>query len=404
MSKIPNICLITYGALPVPDTKGGAIERLLTMIAEDNEHQHRLDITILGCEDYDAKKLQRQFNHTSFINFKAKVLHPALEYIFHKIRRGVLRFTGYDIHFPWTYAGMIDRFVKSEGKGFDLFVSEGYDYEAMSSITRMYGKEKVCWHLHMNPPMNSRTDKIFGRCIAVSDFVINKYRAESKNRKENSGVVFNGIDTKVFQQTLSQKEKCELRHSLGLSETDFVIVYCGRIVPLKGIKQLAEAVVNIDKDDVKLLIIGSSNFGEGDKGSFPLEFKQYVSQHPDKLIFTGYIKNQDVFRYHQIADVGAIPSLYQEACPLSLMELITSGLPTISTRRGALSQVANSETTIFVDVDYLVENLEKAIVTLYNDKSLCQKMSKAAIYRSQLFSRERFYNDFCNEVVRLSSI
>ena len=43
-----KICIITSGALPVPDVKGGAIERLMTMLAEENEKYGLLDITILS--------------------------------------------------------------------------------------------------------------------------------------------------------------------------------------------------------------------------------------------------------------------------------------------------------------------------------------------------------------------
>ena len=42
-----KICIVTAGLLPVPDVRGGAIERLMTMIADVNEKEHRLEITIV---------------------------------------------------------------------------------------------------------------------------------------------------------------------------------------------------------------------------------------------------------------------------------------------------------------------------------------------------------------------
>ena len=43
----PRICLIAPGLLPVPATQGGAIETLMTSLADENERQQRLDLTVV---------------------------------------------------------------------------------------------------------------------------------------------------------------------------------------------------------------------------------------------------------------------------------------------------------------------------------------------------------------------
>ena len=230
-----KICIITSGALPVPDVKGGAIERLMTMLAEENEKYGLLDITVIGVYDKQAIAVQQKFSKTKFVNLLPKECkYNIIRRWEGKIRWHVREHFGYDIHFRNTYPSLVDSFIKKEGHKFDLFVSEGYDYEALVTASKLYGKDKVCWHLHMNPPFNPRIDKIYGKCVAVSEYIINKYRLQTSNSKENTAVIFNGIDTAIFQQEVSKEEHHELRKSLGLNDDDFVLVFCGRLVKVKG--------------------------------------------------------------------------------------------------------------------------------------------------------------------------
>lgn len=394
-----KICIITSGALPVPDVKGGAIERLMTMLAEENEKYGLLDITVIGVYDKQAIAVQQKFSKTKFVNLLPKECkYNIIRRWEGKIRWHVRERFYYDIHFRNTYPSLVDSFIKKEGHKFDLFVSEGYDYEALVTASKLYGKDKVCWHLHMNPPFNPRIDKIYGKCVAVSEYIINKYRLQTSNSKENTAVIFNGIDTAIFQQEVSKEEHHELRKSLGLNDDDFVLVFCGRLVKVKGVKELIEAVLKCKNNKIKLLIIGSSNFGNGDEGSYPMEVKKLVHDHSDQIKFTGYIDNKDIYKYHKIADVGVIPSTYNDPCPLSMFEMITSGLPTIATAAGGMTEIGNTDCTIFVHLDNIVNELSSAINMLANNPQKSLDMHVAALKRSDVFSKDRFYKDFCKTI------
>lgn len=394
-----KICIITSGALPVPDVKGGAIERLMTMLAEENEKYGLLDITVIGVYDKQAIVVQQKFSKTKFVNLLPKECkYNIIRSWEGKIRWHVREHFGYDIHFRNTYPSLVDSYIKKEGHKFDLFVSEGYDYEALVTASKLYGKDKVCWHLHMNPPFNPRIDKIYGKCVAVSEYIINKYRLQTSNSKENTAVIFNGIDTAIFQQEVSKEEHHELRKSLGLNDDDFVLVFCGRLVKVKGVKELIEAVLKCKNKKIKLLIIGSSNFGNGDEGSYPMEVKKLVHDHSDQIKFTGYIDNKDIYKYHKIADVGVIPSTYNDPCPLSMFEMITSGLPTIATAAGGMTEIGNTDCTIFVHLDNIVNELSSAINMLANNPQKSLDMHVAALKRSDVFSKDRFYKDFCKTI------
>ena len=49
-----TICIVSAGVLPVPDTKGGAVERLIQMIVETNEIAQQFNIIVITCPDKEA--------------------------------------------------------------------------------------------------------------------------------------------------------------------------------------------------------------------------------------------------------------------------------------------------------------------------------------------------------------
>lgn len=397
-----KICIITSGVLPVPDVKGGAIEHLMTLLSNENEKQHRLDITIVGLYNEQAVLLQKKYKFTRFVNLMPKKCKLRfIRIIQPKLRWHIREKFGYDIHYPKTYNSLVDSFLRKEGNKFDLFVSEGYDYEAMVTAAKLFGKDKVCWHLHMNPPYNERIDKIYGKCVAVSEFIINEYRKKSANSVKNTDVIFNGIDTTVFEHEITSNERHNIRQSLGLNDDDFVLVFCGRLVKVKGVKELISAVLQTRNPKVKLLIIGSSDFGNGDIGSYPAEIKELISEHKDTIKFTGYVDNKDIYKYHKISDVGVIPSTYNDPCPLSMFEMIASGLPTIATAAGGMVEIGNKDCTIFVTLDNIIDDITNAIQYLYANHDKLEEMKQAAKLRSLNFTKERFYNDFCNTITAL---
>ena len=70
INRMKNICIVSAGILPIPDVKGGAVERLITMIAECNEKTQKFNITVITCPDKDAIEIQSKYQNTKFINLK----------------------------------------------------------------------------------------------------------------------------------------------------------------------------------------------------------------------------------------------------------------------------------------------------------------------------------------------
>ena len=84
-----KIAIVTTGLLPVPATKGGAVENLLDLFLEENEKRGLLDITVLSCYEKNAESLSRiLYPHTNFcfINCSTR-LYKCLDWIFIQINK-----------------------------------------------------------------------------------------------------------------------------------------------------------------------------------------------------------------------------------------------------------------------------------------------------------------------------
>ena len=62
-----NICIITQCSLPIPTTKGGAVETLVEYILMENERMDKYHFTVISVEDDQAKQQSKQFKNVEFI-------------------------------------------------------------------------------------------------------------------------------------------------------------------------------------------------------------------------------------------------------------------------------------------------------------------------------------------------
>lgn len=394
-----KVCIITIGEYPIPDVKGGAVERLITMIVEDNEQNPRFEFTVLTCKNADAIEQQKRFKYTTFVNIPAYAGERVVFWSrrIHNIFNHRLHITNDVVWVKWLMSPF-NRYVFKNRNRFDLFVTEGATTDFCCTASRFVDRNKMTMHLHVNTIANRLFERTFGNVVAVSDFIMNQYREKSNLPTQRTATIFNGIATENFMKEVSVQERAALRAKLGLAEDDFVVIFCGRIAKTKGVKEAITAIASIADRNIKLLIMGASNFGKGNFGNYAREIDELVRKHSNRVMFTGYVNNDELYKYHKIADVGIIPSTYNDPCPLSMFELITSGLPTIATRAGGMTEIGTSETTMYISIENMVEDIKNSVLALYGNKALRQQMSAAALRRAEYFNRNRFFNDFCNVI------
>ena len=139
---------------------------------------------------------------------------------------------------------------------FDKIILES-NSEFVNTLGRIFGKDKIVCHIHIRPM--DLHEGLYENCKAV--FSVSEYIKQEivKNTDTPSDKVFvlkNCVDTSIFKKDANQREST--RQKYNLTENTVAICYVGRLVEMKGIKHLIDAVVKLDSQkDFKLFIIGA---------------------------------------------------------------------------------------------------------------------------------------------------
>ena len=386
-----KIAILTSGILPVPATKGGAVENLIDFYLAYNDKHQLHDITVYSVDDEDAMHhpaLQSAVNHYSFVDVRSFGA---------KIRKNFKHLLKRDEYYHYTIEYYFEQALKHiTGRDYDMVVIENRPGYGLKFPTKY--KAKIVYHIH-NDFLNAQTryaQEIYDRAdgiITVSDYirerVLTIYDLDRKTT-----VVHNGIDLEAFSH---HQQRLHLRTELGLSADDFVLLFSGRVNQEKGILQLIEAMnLLADEPHIKLMVIGSSFYGNTDfEDEFLHELKQKAAPLTNRIIFTGFIPYQHVPDYLACSNVAVIPSVWDDPFPTTVLEAQAMGLPVIATRRGGIPEEVTPETAILLDTDqHFVTNLADTILDLYHHPEKRKAMSQAALEHAKYFNKERYAQDF----------
>lgn len=138
-----------------------------------------------------------------------------------------------------------------------------------------------------------------------------------------------GVDTHYYAPR-TEKDEAFLKEN-NIETDDFVIVSVVNLIPVKGIEVLINAVIELDKPNIKLLIVGN------DKGDYANSLKK-MTEGISSIQFLG--KKADVRPYHAIADVFVIPTLaLGEGLPVAPLEAMASSKIVIGSKVSGVKDV-----------------------------------------------------------------
>lgn len=164
------------------------------------------------------------------------------------------------------------------------------------------------------------------RIVVPSDWMRKKLEQLYPQHQAKISVIVNGV--KVNQPQVHKKN-----HRLHR------LLYVGRIVPIKGIEELIQAMaIVIGKKRVKLDVIGTG----------PRNYVLYLKQKAQQLglhsyvRWLGYRKPWVVEHLYSQYSAVVVPSV-QESFGLVALEALANGVPLVATRSGGLRQFVDEE-------------------------------------------------------------
>lgn len=390
-----NIGIIMGGVMPVPAVCGGAIETLITSIVKRYSKEDGLRLTIFSVYHKEAVEVAKKYPDVRFVWTHTNTFWNLSK---HAVFLAVRELTGKTVRVLQRHYNEIAPVIQNEK--FDLLIVEGGDEQAVIDIAKGYKREQLVFHAHIHFIPKEEIVKGFGHMIGVSEFVKEEYM-KACNLPVKAHVLKNAIDVERFSRTVSEEQKRSIRKKLGLSEKDFVILYVGRIMKIKGVLELMQAVTSLKNQHIKLLIIGSSNFGKWAFSSYERKVKKLTKENKERIIFTGYVDNSEVYKYASVADVQCVPTLIEEAAPLTVLEAMAEGLPLIVTKSGGVVEYVDESTALIIEKENVVKDLSRAICYLKEHPEVRKKMSDAARKQSKKYDEAIYYKNFIEVIDKI---
>ena len=209
-----------------------------------------------------------------------------------------------------------------------------------------------------------KADKV----IAVSNFTKTKIMDHYGLPSEKIRVVHNAVD---FSQHYYDED-------FGIKKTDKIVLFLGRITLQKGpdyFVQAAKKVLGHEKN-VKFVIAGS-----GDMEPFIIE-KAAELGIADKVLFAGFLNQDDVERAYKMADIYVMPSV-SEPFGITALEAMKYKTPSIVSKQSGVSEVIRHCLKVdFWDVD----EMSGKIIALLRYKPLHETLKEDGYFEVKRFS------------------
>lgn len=384
-----NILVIGTRFAPIPGVEGGAIEVLANEYIKYNSENRQINITVYSsCTQDIDKDMLKQYKNVEFRYIKRnKINYKLLRLIYGPMRKFIKNKIGDE------YIRLVIRDLKTkkEINKYDKIVILNNINNIIYISKKIKGKHIL--HLHndyLNVDVKNCKNilKSLDEVWCVSGYI--KSRVDKIADNSKTVLLYNGINFNEFSKNVSQKKIDDIRRKYDILDDDFIILYTGRLMPEKGIKELINSYKKVEKikKNIKLIIIGGPT-------NISLEFvenlKKECNEYKEKIIFVGNSSHDVINVFYKIANVQVIPSMWNEAFGLTVTEGMFAGVPLIVSDSGGIPEIVGDECALIVKRENIIEELADAIIKVYeNNDNFCEKMVKKSQERVKSFSMDKY--------------
>ena len=211
------------------------------------------------------------------------------------------------------------------------------------------------------------------RVSAVGRFVKEALIKNEGIRESRIEVVYNGIDTELFQVDTTGQVRDSVRRELNIPAQTPVVLQVARFHPVKDhetcVRAFSAAAKEFDADDKPLLLL----VGDGDR-------KEVIESLVNDLNIAGYVRflgvRSDIPRLMSAADLFALSSL-SEGVSVTLLEAMGAAIPIVATDVGGNSEVVAHDQTGLLSPRSDHAAMAGNMITLLRDADLRKRMGKA---------------------------
>lgn len=248
--------------------------------------------------------------------------------------------------------------AKLSGVKVRIYMCHGLRYQGTTGIMRL---------------LLMKMEKITCACatevICVSKGVRNILIEDGICAKNKAVVIHHGsasgIDLDYFKID-SSLQNTDVREKLGISLTDFVFIFVGRIVKDKGVNELISSFEKLHSqiNSVHLILVGSE---EKDLNPISKKNRETIETH---LNIHAVGRQIDIRPYLLSSDAFVLPS-YREGFGMVLLEAGAMGLPCITTNISGCNEI-------------VIQGENGEIIPPRDEKALYEKMKDWVVHKDKL--------------------
>lgn len=206
---------------------------------------------------------------------------------------------------------------------------------------------------------------------------------------EKVHVIPGGVDTHIF----CPQDRLQARKALGLAHTPPLLLFVGRLQPLKGIDTLLRAAQLVQQHHAALqvLIVGGGVDTQDAHEGAELRRLQTLGRQLGLSPQMRFIKAQPqevLAQYYAAADVFVMPSHY-ESFGMVVLEAMACGIPVVASQVGGLASTVVPGQTGFLVPEGEPPAFAEAILHLLGSPATRDAYGQAGLRRAQTFTWPR---------------
>jgi glycosyltransferase involved in cell wall biosynthesis len=208
------------------------------------------------------------------------------------------------------------------------------------------------------------------RVICCSDYMMQHVKWAFGLPNDKLSMVPNGVNPHVYDG-LENQDLPGFRQKFALPN-EKIVLYVGRLVYEKGIHILINAVPKIlSKVNAKFVIVGSGYMQE----QLSNIVKSMGLEH--KVLFTGFVDEQNLLKLQKVADVSVVPSLF-EPFGIVALEAMAAKSPVVVSDTGGLSEIVQHDVTGIKVYPNNTDSLAWGITKILQDQGFANSIRENA--------------------------
>lgn len=301
----------------------------------------------------------------------------ALADVTDEFRRGVIEWYEQEdlphvIHGNYWLSGVVAHDLKH-----DLGVPFVSTFHTLARVKAEGGDPEPEWRDRAEAEIINCTDAVCVSCVEERDQFLRLY-----GRPDGEvAIVAPGVEHAFF----APGARGGARRAIGADPDQPLVLFVGRIQPLKGPDVAIRALAALEHDATRLMIVGGASGSDGDAETDRAHALVDELGLHDRVEFVPPQPHHLLSTYYRAADVVIVPSR-SESFGLVALEAAACGTPVVAAAVGGLQSLVDDG-----DTGFLVEGRDPAdyaarIDQILGDEPLAASMAAAAVQRAARYT------------------